>query len=211
MLERRLVWLSAIAAVLYAAAFLHRSPSALRTVVKTAAVGALAVIAYLADVPWLLAAGLALSAVGDAFLAGDPDRWLPAGLGAFLLAHLLYIWFFLETGLGLASFAASPVRLAGAVAVFVLAAGMLAWLWRSLGAMRRAVSVYVGAIAVMVAASFTLPAPLWPAALGAVLFMLSDAVLSVELFKGLKSRVAAHAVWALYYLGQFAIGWAFVR
>lgn len=210
MIERRLVWISVVAAIAYLFV-LRRQPSLLRTLIKTAAVGALAVIAYLADVHWALAAGLALSAIGDAFLAGDAKRWLPAGLGAFLLAHLVYIWLFVQIGLGPAVFAASPLLAAAAVAVVVLAAGMLAWLWRSLGAMRPAVTVYVAAIAAMVVTSFTLPRPLWPAMAGAVLFMLSDAILSAELFKNVQSRAATYSVWVLYYVGQFAIGWAFVR
>jgi uncharacterized membrane protein YhhN len=92
---------------------------------------------------------------------------------------------------------------------------MLAWLWAWLGPMRAAVTLYVIAIAVMVGSSFLLPAIYWPAMVGAVAFMASDAILAGGLFREAKllgsQRLTGWAVWFLYYGGQAGIAWAFLR
>lgn len=210
-LNALLTGLSLLAAVVYGFVLTGRAPSLIRTIVKTTAVGALAVIAFLSGMPWLLAAGLFLCAAGDAFLAGD-RRWLPAGLGVFLLGHILYIFLFQEMRDPVPEMTA--LQIAGAVAVGVAALAMLAWLWTGLGPMRAAVTLYVIAIAVMVGSSFLLPAVYWPAMVGAVAFMASDAILAGDLFREAKlfgsQRLTGWAVWFLYYGGQAAIGWAFL-
>lgn len=202
---------SAAASLAYGLWFAHRPVSALRTLVKTAAVGALAVLAYVAGAPMALTIALVLSAAGDAFLAGEPERWLPAGLGAFLAAHIAYIWLFAHDGGGRAALIAEPVRTLGVAGAFAFGVTLLAWLWRSLGAMRAPVVLYAVALCAMTAASFTLPHLMWPAMLGASAFALSDGILSAELFKSVKGAVITHAVWVLYYAGQALILWAYVK
>ena len=210
-IEDLLVALSVGTALVYGAALTRREASWWRTVLKTLPVAALAVLTWRMHEPWPLVAGLALSAAGDAFLAGDAERWLPAGLGAFLLAHLAYIWFFLHQGFGLGELAAEPWRGAGAGAAVIAGAVMLAWLWRSIGPLRPAVAVYAAALAGMTVMALTLPTRLWPAMPGAVLFMCSDALLSAELFKGLRTRWSGPVVWATYYGAQALIVYAFLR
>lgn len=209
-LDRVLIATSAGAFVLYAG-LVERAPSPARTIVKTLAVGALAVLAYLRGAPTPLVLALGLSALGDAFLAGDPKRWLPLGLGSFLAAHVGYVWLFLEDGGGRAALAAEPLRGLGVAFAFAAGVTMLAWLWRSLGALRPAVAIYAAALATMTAAAFTLPKFLWPAMPGAVSFLASDAILSAELFKDLRSRLSAQAVWWLYYAAQASITYAYLR
>lgn len=212
-LDTLLTGLSLLAALTYGLVITGRPASAVRTVIKTAAVGAIAVIAFLSGAPWLLAAGLLLCAAGDAFLAGDPERWLPAGLGIFLLGHVLYIFLFQE--MRDPALEMTPPQIVGAVAVGVAALAMLAWLWTHLGPMRAAVTLYVIAIAVMVGSSFLLPLAYWPAMAGAVAFMASDAILAGDLFREAKlfgsRRLTGWAVWFLYYGGQAGIAWAFLR
>jgi uncharacterized membrane protein YhhN len=189
----------------------ERPPSGLRTLVKTAAVAGLAALAYLRGAPTLLVIALALCAVGDAFLAGDPKKWLPLGLASFLLAHFAYVWLFLHDGGGRAALAAEPVRAAGVILAFAAGATMLAWLWGSLGALKPAVAVYALALSAMVGAALTLPRILAPAMAGAAMFLASDAILSAELFKGLRTRLSAQAVWWLYYGAQASIAYAYLR
>lgn len=212
-LNTLLTGLSVLAALIYGLGLTGRPPSMVRTIVKAAAVGAITIIAFLSGTPWLLAAGLLLCAAGDAFLAGDPKRWLPAGLGVFLLGHILYIFLFQE--MRDPALEMTPPQIAGAVAVGVAALAMLAWLWTALGPMRAAVTLYVIAIAVMVGSSFLLPLVYWPAMAGAVAFMTSDAILAGDLFRDAKllgsQRLTGWAVWFLYYGGQAAIAWAFLR
>ena len=202
---------SAVAGIAYGAVLQFRPGGLFRTSVKTAAVGALALWAWMAGAPPLLTGALALSAVGDAFLAGNPDRWLPPGLGSFLLAHVLYTALFLEIG-GMAAVAHDPLRWVPAGVAALVGGGMVVWLWRDLGPLRPAVAAYVLAIVAMVGASFTLDRERVAAMAGAVAFMASDGVLSWRLFKhkGPKAPVADHAVWWLYWGGQTAIATAFL-
>ena len=76
--------MSAGAAVIYAV-IVNTRPTLARTVVKTLAVALLAVLAIVENGPLLLFGGLALSAVGDAFLSRDGDRAFLGGLASFSL------------------------------------------------------------------------------------------------------------------------------
>jgi len=205
-----LVGASALAGLGYCA-LIERAPSAGRTLVKAVAVGALAVLAYFRGAPIALVLGLGLSCLGDAFLAGDAKKWLPSGLAAFLAAHVAYIWLFLQDGGGRAALAAEPARALGVIGAAAAGLAMIAWLWRALGPLRPAVVVYAAALAAMVATAFTLPKVLWPAMVGALCFMASDALLSAELFKQIRSRLTAQAVWWLYYAAQASIAFAYLR
>ena len=205
-----------IAALAYGTFFLSRRASPLRTVLKTLPVGALAVAVLANGAPWPLVAALALSALGDAFLAGDGERWLPPGLGAFLLAHLAYVWLFVDNILdanlfwpaeGAPSLAARGLA---CLAVVGAAALMLRWLWSSLGGLRPAVLAYVAAIVAMVVSSFWLVTGYVAVMVGAVLFFASDAILSAQIFrKRLKSTAGRVAVWGLYFVAQVLIAGAY--
>lgn len=205
MTPEALLWaIAAGSALAYGLVFVHQPVSVLRTVVKTSAVAALAVLAYLDGGSALLAVALAFCALGDAFLAGDPKRWLPFGLAAFLVGHLVYIPIFLERE--------SPPPAwfwPAAAGVGIVAGLMLRALWGSLGKLRIPVVVYVLAIVGMVITSLLLPKAAWPTTAGALAFMASDAILSFDLFKGAKlfnsERLTAWAIWFLYWGGQAAI------
>jgi len=211
MTETAGLWAAAgLCALIYGLVLVERPSSVLRTLVKTAATALLALLAYRAGGPPPLVAALALCAVGDAFLAGDPQRWLPFGLGAFLGGHVVYLLLFADDAAGL-----QPVFwLAGPVVI--AAALLLVWLRPSLGALRPAVMAYVVAIVAMVCASLLLPWPrFWPVTLGALAFMASDAILAADLFKGVKlagsPRLTAWAVWFLYFGAQALMTWGFLR
>jgi uncharacterized membrane protein YhhN len=186
-------WLWAVsvgAALAYGLVFVQRPPSAVRTLVKCVAVGALAVIAYLDSGSALLAIALAFCTLGDAFLTG----------------HVIYVPL-----LGLHGASPSTTFWASAVVVGAAAGLMLRALWSSLGGLRIPVVVYVVAIVCMVLAALLLPLRFWPATAGALAFMASDAILSFDLFKGAKlfgsARLTAWAVWFLYWGGQVGICW----
>lgn len=202
----------ALAMLVYGLALVGREPSLVRTAVKTLGVAALAVAAALLQAPWVLVAALAVCAVGDAFLALDPKRWLPAGLFAFLIGHALYIALFaawkdplLEPG---------PVRLVAFAALAALAVTLLAFLWRHLGVLRPAVVLYVIVISAMTGFSVMLDGAFWPAMVGSVAFLLSDAVLAISLFRGEalfgSTRITNWTVWFLYCAAQIGITAAFV-
>jgi uncharacterized membrane protein YhhN len=199
-----------IFALAYGLVFFKRPASPLKTLVKTAAVASLALESFLMGAPVLLTLGLALCALGDAFLAGDPKRWLPPGLASFLAGHIAYVALFVTTILRVGGLRADGLHVAGMVAVALVGAGMLAWLWRSLGGLKAAVAAYVVAIVAMVASSLMLPASLSLAGLGALAFFASDGVLSAQLFKQRFTGLAGQwTVWGLYFIGQVLILIAF--
>ncbi|WP_394691695.1 lysoplasmalogenase family protein [Hoeflea sp.] len=180
---------------------LQRPTSLLRTSAKTLAVAALSVLAFQVGGPWLLIGALALSALGDAFLAHEGDAAFLGGLGSFLVAHILYAVLLVSVGPGVT---ASVLPGLLAVVVFALAIGFV--LVRQAGPLALPVAVYVIAVAAMVAGG-VIHGGL--ALVGAILFMASDTILGAEKFLMAETsparRLTAPAVWVLYYAGQVLI------
>jgi len=141
---------------------------------------------------WMLL-GLVLSAAGDAFLLSDAPRAFLAGLSAFLLAHLAYAAAFAPI-----SHPSLPV-LAG-VATFT--AGVLAWLWPRLGAMRVPVVAYASVIGGMVWLATGVDGALVP--VGALLFWGSD-LLVAQRQVGPRSPLDLAVGWPLYFTGQYLL------
>ncbi|GLS31827.1 Uncharacterized membrane protein YhhN [Mesorhizobium albiziae] len=202
-----------IAAALLYLIMLDAPQSFRRMAVKTFAVALLSVLAFFQGGPVLLVAALALSAVGDAFLARDGDKAFLAGLGSFLAAHLVYIALFWQSGGSAGILVAEPWRAVLAAAMLVFALFMLSRLLRVVASdMRLPIVLYVAAIVVMGIAALTL-GNLFIIA-GAVAFMASDTVLASEKFlmaeQSPGSRPARVAVWVLYYAAQLSITLGFL-
>ena len=130
-----------------------------------------------------LAGAVAASLAGDVFLMLPADTFLP-GLASFLLAHLCYLVLFHH---GVPWFGAR----APLVAVLAVAAGMYAFLLQGglPPALRLPVAVYVLVIALMAAQALGRHRALrarvrgtGAVALGALLFMASDALLATDRF-----------------------------
>lgn len=151
---------------------------------------------------WLLLAGLTLSLVGDVCLL-VPEGFIP-GLIAFLLAHLCYITLFGRDAPWL------PHKLA-MLAVFAVGLAAYAYLWTHglPSALRIPVAAYVLVIALMAsqavgrASVLRTPGARW-VAWGALSFMASDTVLSIDRFV---QPLPGIAFWVLgtYYLAQWLI------
>lgn len=204
------------AALLAALAYLPVSaagPSVRKTAVKTVPLTLFGLLALLAGAPLLLVAGLALSALGDLALSRAGERAFLAGLVGFALAHVAYVALFLLVPghAGLSGLAAHPVAAAALVA---LALSTELWLSPHTGDLRWPVRLYVLLITGMGLAALGLPAARSLAVLGAAFFVLSDLILSVQLFRlgeeHALSRPAGWALWALYVAGQALILLAFV-
>jgi uncharacterized membrane protein YhhN len=155
---------------------------------------------------WLLWAALAASAVGDAFLAGRPERWLLPGMAAFFLAHVFYVILFWQLGEGAGW--SWPVKI-GQAALVLGGAAYIRWLMPWLGKMRVPVLAYGAVILMMGAAAIALPAAYWLVSLGALMFIASDAILAHQLFcrpaEAPPQKLPSYAVWFLYFSGQAAI------
>ena len=191
---------AALLAGLYEIAFCWRGASWPKSLIKTASVAALALAAPGFAAPPLIVAGLALGAIGDFFLSRPGDRAFLAGMGAFAAGHLAYAAEFWSQG---------PLPpLVPALALLALAATTEIWLAPRTGALRWPVRIYVVVITLMALAAMTLGADRQIALLGAVLFVASDLLLSLDLFVAKSpalKRALSHVLWAAYWSGQALI------
>lgn len=204
--------LSMAAAAFYGLAA-SRPPTFMRAVLKTLAVGLLAVLAVMQGGPWLLVLALVLSALGDFFLAFDGEKPFLAGLGSFLAAHIAYVALFYFAGGGQYELLSEPWRAVIAIVMTLAVLAMIAMLMRRIGPeLRIPVTLYSLAIFLMGISALTLN-NLW-VIVGAILFMASDTILATEKF--LISAISPHrdwmryAVWVLYYAGQLLITLGFL-
>lgn len=182
------------------------APSRLRSVVKTVPLAAFALAAWLVGAPWLLVAALALSALGDLALSEQSERAFLAGLSAFALAHLAYIALFLSLDpLPFWHVLRDEPVLAAALAALWVSTGY--WLTPHTGRLTWPVRAYVVLIVFMGLAALGLGRG--PVAGGAGLFILSDLVLALMLFR-LKeddplTAPSGWLVWCFYIAGQLFI------
>ncbi len=148
---------------------------------------------------WLIVAGLILCLAGDVFLM-LPPRYFIAGLGSFLAGHWLYIAAFTIGGATF-SWWVLPLLLYGGI--------IYALLHPHLDKMRGPVIAYIISILLMAwqalgrwSALETIPALL--AALGAVLFVISDSLLALDRFRQ-KFKAARMLVLTTYWAAQWLI------
>lgn len=177
----------------------------LERVVKPGAMLVLLLIATLSPaggsgLRWLLLAALVASLAGDVFLLSDAPNAFVAGLGSFLVSHLLYAVLFLALGL------AAPLwaGLAALVLVGVLVATRpIVRGARSAGGgvLGGAVTAYMLVIAAMAVLGWGTGAVL--VGLGASAFVVSDTILGWDRFVAAK-RWGGVAVMATY-LGAQAL------
>lgn len=213
MVWQALIGAAALLALVYGACFAARpegSASWAGTLIKTGASGALAIGFALGGAPGLLVGGLALGAVGDFALSRPGARWFVAGMAAFAAGHLAYTAWMWGQGEGLAGPSADPGSVMALTALAALAASTETWLAPHAGALRIPVRGYVLVISLMGAAAILLPPTGWqrPVQLGAALFILSDLILAVRLFRTrdpVWKRRLGVLVWPLYFSGQAMI------
>ncbi len=177
-----------------------------RSALKTAPLLAFALAAERVGAPPLFTAALLFSAAGDFALSRRGDAAFLYGLAAFALAHLLYVLVFtaMSQRPPWEAFALNPLLAAGLVA-FGLSAEL--WLTPHVGRLAWPVRIYVALIVAMGLAVLTQPLGLL--ALGAALFIASDALLAVRLFRlreaDARAAAARWLVWGLYVAGQALI------
>ena len=151
----------------------------------------------------LAGAGLLASSVGDFVLDIEPPVWM-AGMAAFGVAHILYGLAFLDHVRRHGRGAFGPFFACLGV---ILSVGMLIWFMPGMDALLIPGLVYHAVITAMVVLALLSKAP-WAARAGAVLFLASDAVIALELYKGLGPFGALN--WTLYAPAQMLIAWGLV-
>jgi uncharacterized membrane protein YhhN len=150
---------------------------------------------------YAIIAGLVCSLAGDLFLMLPSDRFV-AGLVSFLVAHLFYtVGFISGMGFSLSLWALLPLLAYGVV--------MFSALSPHLGRMKLPVSVYMGAILVMAWQAWerwvwTRQQEALLAAIGAVLFLISDSALALNRFRG-QYRSARALTLGTYFAAQWLI------
>jgi len=204
-----LAGLGVACAAAYGLNFLDKPPSLLRALVKTAFLGFVTAAFVVAGARTELILALALCAAGDFFLAFDKKWILPFGILAFLLAQLLYTLIFFA--LWMLAPDGSPLwpryLMMGLIVLTTL--GFLIWMGPKLGWMALGVVPYAIASTAMACMAMWLPWAGWPAMLGALSFVVSDFVLSAELFRltpdAPQRRITAPVVWWTYAAAQLLI------
>jgi uncharacterized membrane protein YhhN len=201
---------AAICGFWYQVWFCVRPASLLKTTVKTLSIACLALAAFFVTAPPLLILGLSACAVGDFWLSRDGDKAFLIGLISFAIGHVFYIPLFLWTGGGEIGLLLQMPWAIFAVGLIAIGALMATRLWPAAGNLRMPVMVYIVIIMCMgLSAITTTSAGLNIACFGAFLFVISDMILSVELFllseNNILRRVAPRFVWAFYWMGQAAI------
>lgn len=153
----------------------------------------------------MIIGGLVFSLAGDVFLMLPQDRFIP-GLFSFLVAHLLYIAAFTEL--------AGLHNSSGWLYLPFLGVGvvMITLLWRAVGKLRIYVIAYMLVISIMAwqGAEYWVTAGTTAAllaALGALLFLISDAVLAIDRFRT-KFAEASIIVLSTYYTAQLLLAWS---
>jgi len=176
-------------------------------ILKVASIGLLAVLGFRVNA--LLGAALTFGAIGD-YLLGvhrlgslDADKLFLCGLGAFLLGHLVYIAMFRKY-LGRNWAAHRPARELGVMAVIATLGIVLATLQHSLGPLLIPVIVYALVLAAMAISALLAEMGNPLAAIGALCFVASDAMLAISKFR---RPFAGHGplIWVTYYLAQLFI------
>ncbi len=200
MITTALLLFAALLAALYGIIFCWREASWPKTLVKTGSVAALALAAPGLSAPLLIVAGLAMGAVGDFLLSRPGEKAFLAGMGAFAAGHLAYAAEFWTPGM------LPPVG--PSLLLLALAASTEFWLAPRTGGLRWPVRAYVAVITLMALAALTLGPGRQVALLGAILFVASDLLLSLDLFvvnTPLLNRLFSHSLWAAYWSGQALI------
>lgn len=146
--------------------------------------------------------GMALSVVGDVALLWDSNRAFLVGLAAFLLAHIAYVIAFLGAAVW------SPHVAIAAVVVLASSVMLVRATWKGAAGMHGATIAYAVVISAMVISAWaTVGGPLTMApyaAVGAVLFYISDSTLALNRFRRPIPHIAFFAI-GIYWLGQLGI------
>ena len=169
------IWKTAMAVMLARAAWFHRP---------------------LGERRWLVTA-LLFSALGDLLLAlpGLKISFI-GGLGAFLMAHLAYLRLFVPMMGDL-----RPHRLIGCGLIIGAAGALLGRFWPNLGDLMWPVMVYICVLAAMACTTMLASLPTALAAIGALFFVASDAMIGIAKFLSLFDTYQL-GIWWTYAIAQ---------
>lgn len=145
------------------------------TVAKCLLAPLLAIWVIQQEGPWILVVALIACFFGDLFLEFESDIWFLVGMGAFAIAQITFVTYFLKDG--------ALARLLNhwwiAPLLVLVAAGLVAAVWQSLDpALRIAIPIY--ALLLMTTGALALATDS-RAGIGAALFLFSDALIALRI------------------------------
>ncbi len=209
--RQRLLLLAAIAAAgfYFFAPFASGSPAII--IQKSSACVLLAILGYWAApenrTRKMLCLALLCSAAGDAFLAVRSSDMFTQGLGAFLIAHLIYISIFARVH----DFKRINIlHRVGAALIILFALGMMYLLWPNLGGLKAPVFIYIAVISIMTLFALYSRYSAVLALGGAVSFLISDATIAINKFLYPFEQSGA-LIWVTYILAQVLITLAVIK
>ncbi len=212
-LESSFPIVSVVAAVAAGVVIGRPAPRAIRAL-KVCAIAALALFAYFRQIaPTEIPVALVLGAIAEVVTPAAARRWAVVDTMFRAAGWVVFAYLFLRIGEGRAAFLGDAVKAAMLVGLLVGAGFGLARLWPLLGRSRRPVGLEAAALSMMVIAALTLYWSFWPAMAGAAGVMASEGLMIAAVFTGrpADSLQVRRGAWALSYLGQAAMAYAFLR
>jgi len=210
-LESAFPWVSAASAL--AAGYVASDRRAGRAL-RLLALAALALFAYFRWItPTSVPMALACQAIGQAVLPLGPQRWRRMGIGLPVLGWLILANLYRGAGDGLGVFVGDGFK-AGLLAALVIGAGYGLWrIRRSTRRPRPGLVAEAVALVAMGVMSLTLAWDFWPVMVGA---MATLAAFGLQVYGGRASEAdpspaLTRSIWALGFLGQAAMAYAFLR
>jgi uncharacterized membrane protein YhhN len=146
---------------------------------------------------WLIAAVMALGALGDVLLDA---KGLETGAAAFAAGHLLAIWLYARHRRA----ALSPSQRGLALLLVPLSLAIVWGLLRHEPGWWHA-AIYTALVATMAAMAWTSAFPRYRTGLGAIAFLLSDLLIFARLGGAVPPAMTGVAIWVLYFGGQAMI------
>ena len=153
---------------------------------------------------WLAAAALFASSIGDVMLELEPPNMV-GGMAAFGLAHIFYIATFAGY---VKREAIRPLNIGLAGLVLAISVGLLVWFLPDMGKLTVPGIGYQLIITLMVMTAMLSQAPLITR-IGAVIFMLSDSLIALGLYK--HTPAPEGSVWITYAIAQILLARGFAE
>lgn len=197
-----LILLSFIVAVLYGGGWYPDYGQTITAIIKGSAVGFLAIFVLISTQSlnhFLLLLALIASVAGDVLLALPIENSFIKGLGAFLVAQLVFIILYLINRMPFADMSSFRIKIAG---LLWAAAGIsIFFLYPHLGELMVPVFVYTAALVGMATAALFSKFPVKLVGMGAILFVVSDSVLGARQFLTMP-EFTGYIVWGTYYAAE---------
>lgn len=147
----------------------------------------------------LLLVALGFSALGDILLTFSATTMVLAGILAFMVTQCIYSFIFLKNG------KIQKKRVMFFLPIMVLVMALFYYIWPSLGEMRTPAIGYVFLLTFMVFCSFQVKQHALLLCSGAIIFVISDFLVSLDLFLMPNNILIKLCIMFLYYLAQFLL------